>query len=107
MKDLLVVGVSLGVGLYVGKLALFWFASKSCKLTKRLYTYIHHTPMLLLIIDIVMNYFCSKVIASAPGLATIIALATFQLCSIGYCIAIYSTNKATNYVLKTYRRYRV
>ena len=106
MKDLLVVGVSLGVGLYVGKLALFWFASKSCKLTQKLYAYIHHSPTLLLITDIGLNYFCSKVIASAPGLATIIALATFQLCSIGYCIAIYGTNKATNYIIEICRRYR-
>jgi hypothetical protein len=107
MKDLLTVGIGLGIGLYIGKLALFWFASRSCRLAKRLYTYIHHSPILLLTIDICMNYFCSKVIASAPGLTTIIALATFQLCSIGYCIAIYSTNKATEYVIEVYRRYRL
>jgi len=101
LSEMLRFGIGLGCAMYLGKFLLVWFASRSFGWTKRLFKWIHHQPLALLIMDVGFNWTASKLIASAPGLTTITALATFQIISIMYCITVLYTGKATKLV----RRY--
>lgn len=100
MNDLLKFGIGLGIALYIGKLGVVWFASRSCRPAQSLFKWMHKTPLALLIFDILINYSASKIITSAPGLTTITALATFQIISIGYCITIYLSHQTMKQVRK-------
>jgi len=80
MKNLLFVGLFVGILMYIGKYLVFKLLLYP---TPKINKWIHKTPPALFALDLGFNAMATSMVQIAEGLTALIAAITFQFCSIG------------------------